>query len=87
MLRARIKSTGEVLDVVALDGSGCQLSNFIWYNERELVFVTQPDWDGIRIDLASRFALGRDGTPYRVAEEAVKYANALVAELQKGGVQ
>ena len=72
---------------MALDSTGCQLSNFIWYNESELVFVTQPDWDGIRIELAARFALGRDGTPYRVAKDAVEYADAMVAELQKGGVQ
>lgn len=71
---------------MALDSSGCQLSNYVWYDECELVFITVPDWSDIRIQLATRFALDRDGTPYKVAKAAVEYADAMVAELQKGGV-
>ena len=91
---ARIKATGKFIDVVPYGDEYVQLlpeGAFKFYTKDELDFRVDIDWQHYRIQAAIEFAaqiLGNHGgAPTSVAKDAVDYADALVAEMKKGGEQ
>jgi len=91
---ARIKATGKLIDVVPYGDEFAQLfpeGDFKVYTKDELDFRVDIDWQHYRIQAAIEFAaqiLGNHGgAPTSVAKDAVDYADALVAEMKKGGEQ
>jgi len=91
---ARIKATGKFIDVVPYGDEYVQLfpeGAFKFYTKDELDFRVDIDWQHYRIQAsiaAMQAFIGVPQMPFgHITGEAVKIADALVAELQKKGEQ
>ena len=91
---ARIKATGRFIDVIPYDDEFAQLfpeGDFKVYTKDELDFRVDVDWQHYRIQ-ASIAAMNIVKGAYnvhndmeRLVHHSVRIADALIAELKKGG--
>lgn len=104
-MRARIRATGEILEILDIGVSGkyFYLSNDKKYSRNELEFLSETiDWQHYRIQASIAAMQGQLANqiltenmiesvvdvanfPKVVANASVRIADALVAELKKGG--
>lgn len=95
-MKARIKATGEVLNIIKVLGFEVLLSDGNIYDYNKVEYITEPDWQQVRIQAAIEIAgratftfdkLGNipDDDFAVCAKRAVQMADALIAELQKKG--
>nr|DAV31104.1 MAG TPA: hypothetical protein [Caudoviricetes sp.] len=95
-MKARIKSTGEIVEVEDLYDDGTALVNGRYFKVSELDFFDNfetIDWEQRRYELAksmmAAFLSNSCSNVYmntyeNQAQEAVKYADVLIEELKKG---
>ena len=93
-MKARIKATGKLIDVVPYGDESAQLfpeGDFKVYTKDELDFPVDVNWQQVRIQ-ASIAAMNIVKGAYnihndveRLVHHSVRIADALVAELKKGG--
>lgn len=86
-MKARIKPSGRVAEIESLRIKG---SNRTYYPQELDILPIEPDWQQVRIDAAINVmrSINDHVTPYNeLARLCVAYADALVAELKKGGQQ
>jgi hypothetical protein len=98
-MKARIKETGEIVEVEGLFDVGTALVNGRYFKVSELDFFDNfetIDWEQRRYELAKAAMQGRLSNQYgdvlvgerdfeEVAVSSVEFADALIAELKKGG--
>ena len=87
---ARLKATGDTFNVIGMGDDGSfKLEDGNWYSSEEFEFVEGFDYNQVRIQAAIAAMQAFIGVPQmpfeHITGEAVKIADALVAELKKGG--
>lgn len=101
-MKARVKDTGEVVDVrPCSEPLNVRLAFYETYNGRKfpmfaLEFETEIDWEQRRYEIAKELMRGFATNPHNMlvdakigtlAEWSVSGADALIAELKKGGME
>lgn len=101
-MKARVKDTGEVVDVrLCSEPLNVRLAFYETENGRKfpmfaLEFETEIDWEQRRYEIAKELMRGFATNPHNMlvdakigtlAEWSVSGANALIAELKKGGME
>lgn len=101
-MKARVKDTGEVVDVrPCSEPLNVRLAFYETENGRKfpmfaLEFKTEIDWEQRRYEIAKELMRGFATNPHNMlvdakigtlAEWSVSGANALIAELKKGGME
>lgn len=101
-MKARVKDTGEVVDVrPCSEPLNVRLAFYETENGRKfpmfaLEFETEIDWEQRRYEIAKELMRGFATNPHNMlveakigtlAEWSVSGANALIAELKKGGME
>lgn len=101
-MKARVKDTGEVVDVrPCSEPLNVRLAFYETENGRKfpmfaLEFETEIDWEQRRYEIAKELIRGFATNPHNMlvdakigtlAEWSVSGANALIAELKKGGME
>ena len=96
-MKARVKATGKLLEkvipIMSVDSKVAMFHEYgtenDYYYYEDLDFSNTIDWEQVRIQAtiaAMQAFIGVEQMPFRhIAGEAVKIADALVAELQKKG--
>lgn len=98
-MKAKIKATGEIVEVEDLYDDGTALVKGRYFKVSELDFFDNfetIDWEQRRYELAKAAMQGRLSNQYgdvlvgerdfeEVAVSSVEFADALIAELKKGG--
>ena len=90
-MKAKIKATGEEIIVEPYGDEFAQIlpdGGYEVYTKQELVFPNEIDWQQVYIQAAIAAMQTVDdhvSTVDELAERCVRYADALVAELQKKG--
>lgn len=102
IMKARVKDTGEVVDVrPCSEPLNVRLAFYETENGRKfpmfaLEFETEIDWEQRRYEIAKELMRGFATNPHNMlvdakigtlAEWSVSGANALIAELKKGGME
>lgn len=102
IMKARVKDTGEVVDVrPCSEPLNVRLAFYETENGRKfpmfaLEFETEIDWEQRRYEIAKELIRGFATNPHNMlvdakigtlAEWSVSGANALIAELKKGGME
>lgn len=97
-MKAKIKSTGETVNVHEdINGDFVTESGSL-YRNWQLEFEKEIDWEQRRYEIAKSALQGQLSNQYgdtivgrcefqHAAETSVKFADALIAELQKGGAE
>ena len=94
-MKAIVKNTRQLISVLRLD-SIWESNNGCKYHERELEFLEEKDidWEERRYEIAKDMMAAflsnysdniHSGNPDEQAQYAVVFADALIAELKKGG--
>lgn len=98
-MKAKVKTTGEIIEVEPAGSLNCPVSVYQTGNGRKfpmyaLEFEKDIDWEQRRYEIAKDMIaafLSNScsnvylGYPYEQAKSAVTFADALIAELKKGG--
>lgn len=97
-MKAKIKSTGEIVNVHEdINGDFVTESGSL-YRSWQLEFENEINWEQRRYEIAKSALQGQLSNQYgdtivgrcefqHAAETSVKFADALIAELQKGGAE
>lgn len=88
-MKAKIKETGEIVEVENLYDDGTALVGDMFYKVSELDFDSVIDWEQIRIRASIAAMQGllsnsrRWGFPEETVKTSIEYADALIEELKK----
>lgn len=90
-MKAKIKQTGEIIEVENLYDDGTALVGDMFYKVSELDFDSVIDWEKVRIKAAISALQGFAASPQiastdTLARWSVCAADTLIAELKKGGL-
>ena len=92
-MKAKVIKTGEIINVVPMDGNWCDPSEARYYNDEELDFSpATEDWDAYRREAAkdilcaivrrAGFTLDTHGRELEI-DTALNYADELIAKLKE----
>lgn len=86
-MKAKVKSTNEIYDIIHIGEDYVLLSNGSQYLHSSLEYITEPDWETLRIQIAAKIAASIISTKgliveSKVADEAVNYTDELIKVLK-----